>query len=180
MLKPEIETISRRTVYQNRWMSVHEDAIIRADGSLGIYGVVDKPDFAVIAAVRDQHLYLVEQFRYPLGRRMWELPQGSWEGRAVDPLTLAQAELREETGLVAGRMQHVAQLFLAGGYSAQAYDLYFASDLIQGARQLDAEEQGLICQSFAIEVVEQMILDGTIKDATTVAAFGMLRLKGLI
>ena len=51
MHTPEIQTLSSSVVYQNRWMTVREDKIIRADGSSGIYGVVEKQDFAVIAAV---------------------------------------------------------------------------------------------------------------------------------
>ena len=180
MSEPEIETTGTRVVYKNRWMTVREDAIIRADGSTGIYGVVEKQDFAVIAAVRDRSIFLVEQYRYPVRQRFWELPQGSWEDRVVDPLTLARAELSEETGLTAGAMSHVAQLFLAYGHATQAYNLFFATDLQQGERRLDAEELGLVCKEFPIDAVEHMILDGTIKDATTVAAFGLLRLKGLL
>ena len=41
-----IETTSTRLVYENRWMRVREDTIRRRDGSTGIYGVVEKLDFA--------------------------------------------------------------------------------------------------------------------------------------
>jgi ADP-ribose pyrophosphatase len=178
--KPEIETTASTVVYKNRWMTVREDAIVRSNGAPGIYGVVEKPDFAVIAAVREQSIFLVEQYRYPVRGRFWELPQGSWEDRAIDPLELAKAELREETGLVAGSMLHAGRLFLAYGYSTQAYDLYLATDLREGAARLDAEEEGLVSKEFPVRAVQAMIEDGTIKDATTVAAFGLLRLKGLL
>lgn len=180
MSKPEIETTSSKVVYRNRWMTVREDAILRGNGNAGIYGVVEKPDFAVIAAVRNGSVHLVEQYRYPVRGRYWELPQGSWEDRAIDPLELARAELREETGLSAGSMCHAGRLFLAYGHSSQAYDLYLATDLRDGEAQLDAEEEGLVSRAFPVPVVEAMILDGTIMDATTVAAFGLLRLKGLL
>lgn len=180
MSKPEIETTVMTVVYKNRWMTVREDTIVRADGSPGIYGVVEKRDFAVIAAVREQSIYLVEQYRYPIGKRFWELPQGSREEQDVDPLALALAELREETGLIAGSMLHVGHLYEGYGYSTQAYDVYLATEFSQGESQLDAEEQGLICREFNMRAVEGMILDGTIKDGTTVAAFGLLRLKGLL
>jgi ADP-ribose pyrophosphatase len=178
--KREIETTSTTVVYRNRWMTVREDTIVRADGSPGIYGVVEKRDFAVIAAVRDQSIYLVEQYRYPIGMRCWELPQGSREDQCVDPLELARAELREETGLIAGTMSHIGHLYEGYGYSTQAYDVFLATDLSQGESDLDAEEQGLICREFSVRAVEAMILDGTIRDGTTVAAFGLLRLKGLV
>ena len=180
MSKPEIETLGSTVVYKNRWMSLREDSIVRADGSAGLYSVVDKPDFAVIAAVSDGEIHLVEQYRYPVKGRFWEMPQGSWEEQTVDPLVLAAAELREETGLVAGSMLHAGRLYLAYGYSSQAYDVFLASDLKAGENQLDAEEVGLICRAFKLGYFEDMLKDGTIRDATTVAAYGLLRLKGML
>jgi ADP-ribose pyrophosphatase len=178
MSKPEIGTTASKVVYKNRWMSVREDSILRSDGSTGIYGVVDKPDFAVIAAIRDQSIFLVEQYRYPVGARFWELPQGSWEEQTVDPLELAKAELREETGLVAKSMRHAGRLFQGYGYATQAYDVFLATGLLQGDAQLDAEELGLVCREFPLAVFQAMIDDGTIRDASSVAAFGLLRIKG--
>lgn len=176
----EIETQDTRVVYENRWMTVREDRIRRADGSHGIYGVVDKPDFAVIAAVQADQIFLVEQYRYPVRARFWELPQGSWGRGGTDPLAQARAELREETGLQAQSMRHIAKLHEAYGYSTQAFDLYLATELSHGAQELDAEELGLVCQAFPIARVQQMICDGVITDAVTVASFGLLRLRGLL
>lgn len=176
----EIRTEASNIVYQNRWMTVREDRIVRADGSRGLYGVVEKPDFAVIAAYEAGTLHLVQQYRYPLGARVWELPQGSWEGQDIDPLTLAKAELREETGLVAGTMIRVGHLKLASGYSNQGYELYFATDLARRSTELDPEELGLIARPFPLDQIDAMILSGEIQDATTVAALGLLRLKKLL
>lgn len=184
MTQAEIKTLDTRVVYRNPWMTVREDAIERADGSRGIYGVVDKPDFVVVAAVQDGLVHLVEQYRYPVGARLWELPQGSWgtgagpdSGSAED---LARAELREETGITAGRLQHLAHLHEAYGYSTQAFDLYLATDLTFGEPDLEPEEQGLVCRAFTIDEAIGRIVRGEITDAVTVAAFGLLRLRGLI
>lgn len=180
MARPEIEPIGSREVYRSRWMSVREDEILRPDGTRGLYGVVDKPDFAVIAAVAGGHVHLVEQYRYPVTGRYWEMPQGSWDKEAADPLGLAKAELREETGIVAESMQHVGHLFLAHGFSSQGYDIFLATGLSHRRPQLEPEEQGLVNRPFEISAVEAMIRDGAIKDATTVAAFGLLRLRSLV
>ncbi|MGM8226178.1 NUDIX domain-containing protein [Cellvibrio sp. ARAG 10.3] len=179
-MSAEIKTLGSKTVYANRWMTVREDAIERPSGHTGIYGVVEKADFAVIAAVQDRQMYLVEQYRYPVAGRYWELPQGSWESSAIAPAALAAAELREETGLIANDIRHVGHLFLAYGYSTQGYDIFFATDLTQSSAQIEPEEHGLVTQPFTVDDVEQMILAGQIKDATTVAAFGLLKMKGLI
>jgi len=183
MTQPDIETLSTRIVYENRWMRLHEDRTDLPDGSPGLYAVVEKPPAAVIVPLDDddRRIWLVEQYRYPVGARFWELPQGSWEDEpGVDPLVLARAELREETGLAAATMTHVARMYEAYGYSTQAFNLFLATELTQGETELDAEEQGLIAQAFDIAEVQRMIVEGVIVDVTTVAAFGTLRLRGLL
>ena len=179
---PEIKTLSTKAVYQNRWMKVREDIVERRDGSRGVYGVVEKNDFSLIVPIEATGtVYLVEQFRYPVGKRFWELPQGSWEEReGVDPLELAYGELREETGLAADEMMYVGQLFEAYRYSTQRCHIFLARGLHPLLTDLDPEEQGLISRGFATEAVIDMIVRGEIKDAATVAAFGLLRLKGLL
>jgi ADP-ribose pyrophosphatase len=178
----EIQTINTRVVYQNRWMRVREDAIRRQDGSEGIYGVVEKPDFVVIVPVEnDGSLHLVEQYRYPVGRRFWEFPQGSWEQVAdADPLEVARGELREETGLDASQMTYAGHLFQGYGYATQGYHVFLAEGLCRGAAEREHEEQDLVTRLFSLPEVVRMIQAGEIKDATTVAALGLLRIKGAL
>ena len=176
----EIKRISSREIYRSRWMTLREDAITRPSGYQGVYGVVEKRDFAVIAAVEGEQIYLVEQYRYPVARRFWELPQGSCESARLTPEVLAATELREETGLQASQMLHVGHLFLAYGFCTQGYDIFLAKGLTQGPTQLEPEEEGLICRPFAIAELKRMILEGEIRDATTVAAVGLLSMKGLL
>lgn len=70
--------------------------------------------------------------------------------------------------------------FEAYGYASQAFDVFLATELRKGEMQLNAEELGLVAKAFKVHVVEDMIRNGTIQDATTVAALGLLRLKGLL
>ncbi|MEO7059873.1 MAG: hypothetical protein ABI083_09150 [Lapillicoccus sp.] len=60
-----METMRSREVYRNAWMTVREDQVRRGDGSTGVYGVVDKPDFALVIPRDEQGVWLVEQYRYP-------------------------------------------------------------------------------------------------------------------
>jgi 8-oxo-dGTP pyrophosphatase MutT (NUDIX family) len=163
-------------------MRVREDAVRRRDGSDGIYGVVEKPDFVIVVPLEgDRRLHLVQQFRYPVGGRYWELPQGSWEQRpGADPLEVARGELREETGLEAAEMVHAGHLFEAYGYATQGYHVFLATGLRLGEADQEHEEQDLVTGVFALAEVERMIRDGEIRDAGTVAALGLLRLKGLL
>ena len=177
----EIKTLASKTVYENKWMRVREDKIQRASGAEGIFGVVEKPDFVVIIPITDGHIHLVEQYRYPVQGRYWELPQGSWEDSPdADPALIAAGELREETGLVAGQMRYVGHQYPAYGYSNQGYHIYLATDLQQQTRALDQEEEGLISQKCTLAQFESMITTGIIKDATSVNAYNLARLKGFI
>ena len=178
---PEIVCTGSRLVYENRWIRLREDAIVRADGAPGIYSVVERADFAAIAAIEAGQIWLVEQFRYPVGGRYWELPQGAWEDDpSKSPEEVARGELREETGLVAGQMQQVGSLFIAYGLCTQRCNVFLATDLTQQGQQLDAEEAGLICRPFPLAEFKSMLREGVIQDGVTMSVFGLLRVKGLI
>lgn len=181
MGKPDIETLASKVVYENRWMTVREDRVRRRDGSEGIYTVVEKANFVAIAAIQDGRIHLVEQYRYPVHARFWELPQGAWhDAPEADAETVARGELREETGLTAAEMIFAGEFCLAYGFCTHRCSLFLAKGLTQGERDLDTEEQDLITRSFTLAEMERMMLDGTIKDAVTISAMGLLRLKGMI
>ena len=177
----EIKKLDSRIVYQNNWMTVTEDKTVRESGTHGIYGVVHKLDFVVVVPIQDQFIYLVEQYRYPVQGRYWELPQGSWEDKpGADPLAVAAGELKEETGLTANKIDHVGHLFQAYGYCSQGYHVYLATGLVEGASDLDAEEEDLISRRFTIADFEQMLVSGEIKDGTTTSVYGLLKVKGIL
>ena len=165
-------------VYANPWLSVREDHFERDDGSTGVYGVVDKPDFAIVIAEQDGQFHLVEQFRYPIGRRSWEFPMGGWPpGRSGSALALAQAELREETGLTAGHWRHLAHLYEAPGFCSQAYDVYLATDLVVGEHAREDSEADMVHRAVSEAQLRTMMRDGTIVDGTTITAYGLLLLN---
>jgi len=174
----EIRCVSSRTVYENRWMVVREDEIERPDGSRGIYSVVDKGDFALVIPMENDGFHLVEQYRYPVKARRWEFPQGS-AGRAaqLSPEQLAPAELAEETGLRAGRMEHLGFLHCAHGMSGQGFDVYLATELVPGAPDREHEEQDMRHQWFPRSEVERMIREGVMTDDSSVAAYALLTLR---
>src|SRR4051794_34615142 len=125
-----MERIDGRVVYTNPWMTVREDRVRRVDGSVGIYGVVEKKDFALVVPRAPGGFWMVEQYRYPIGRRAWEFPQGGWSpGTTGEPVALARAELAEETGLRAASWVHLGHLAQAYGVSTQGFDAWLAEDL---------------------------------------------------
>ena len=172
-----IQQLSSVEVYRNNWMTVREDGIRRPDGSHGIYGVVDKPTYALVIPAEDDRLHLVEQFRYPLGLRRWEFPQGTAPELAeLPPLELAARELREETGLIAGRMTELGRLDVAPGMSSQRGWVFLATGLTEGTAEREHEEQDMRSAWFSRAEVEKMIVSGEITDAQSLAAFAHLML----
>ncbi|MBB2501918.1 NUDIX domain-containing protein [Amycolatopsis echigonensis] len=172
-----IQRVATREVYRNNWMTVREDAIRRADGSDGIYGVVDKPTYALVVPLDGDRLHLVEQFRYPLGMRRWEFPQGTAPDLAeTPPAELARRELREETGLRASEFTELGMLDVAPGLASQRGHVYLATGLTEGEPERELEEQDMRTAWFSRTEVEKMISTGEISDAQSVAAYTLLLL----
>ena len=175
-----IERIASREVYRNPWMIVREDDVRRQDGSAGIYGVIDKPTYALVIARDGDRFQLVEQFRYPIGLRRWEFPQGTapgtLDGNEPPPADLAAQELREETGLRAASMVILGQLDVAPGMSNQRGWVFLATGITEGDHDREPEEQDMHSEWFTGEQIERMIVDGIITDAQTLAAWTLLRL----
>lgn len=170
-----IRTLGSREVYRNPWLRVREDRIERSDGTPGLYSVVEKDDSAVILPIEGDTIYLVEQFRYTIGQRALELPQGGWETADVDPEELARGELREETGLVAASMTNLGRHWIAYGFAKQRQHVYLASGLTQAGRDPDPEEHDLVVKTASIGDFEKMLLDGTIQDGCTLAAWALYK-----
>jgi 8-oxo-dGDP phosphatase len=173
----DVETLSSRQVYANNWMTVREDRIRRADGTDGIYGVIDKPTYALIIPRDGDRLHLVEQFRYPIGKRRWEFPAGTAPDRAAqDPAELAVRELLEETGLAAGRMELIGHLDVAPGMSSQLGTVWLATELSHGPAQREHSEQDMRAAWFSTAEFEAMAGRSEITDAQSLAAYLLLRL----
>jgi 8-oxo-dGDP phosphatase len=173
-----MQTIDTRQVYANPWMTVREDSIQRQDGTQGIYAVVDKPNFALIIPMDGDRLHMVEQFRYPLGLRRWEFPQGSAPDLTfMDPRELALRELREETGLRPGRLVELGLLDVAPGISSQRGHIYLATELSEGPHERELEEQDMRTEWIHRSEFEAMIARREVTDALSVAAYSLLMLR---
>jgi 8-oxo-dGDP phosphatase len=176
---PFIERLASREIYRNPWLVLREDDIRRPDGSSGIYSVVDKQTYALVMAYDGDRFRLVEQFRYPLGARRWEFPQGTAPDLAVvEPAELAARELREETGLRATSFEALGQLDTAPGMTSQRGWVFLATGISEGEADREQEEQDMRSAWFPLEEVEQMIRSGVIADAQSIAAYGLFLLRG--
>ena len=174
----KISQLSTRTLYKNRWMSLREDAVRFPGGHEGIYSVVEKPDFATIIPVHDDgRIQLVQQYRYPVGGRYWELPQGAWEDNPdADPIKLAKGELEEETGFRALEWEKLGSYFNSYGVMNQTCHLFIARKLTEGVMNREETEADMETAAFTMDEILAMIRRGEIPDTITIAALGYWRL----
>lgn len=176
---PFIERVASREIYRNRWLVLREDDIRRPDGSPGIYSVIDKPTYALVMPYDGRRFRLVEQFRYPVGARRWEFPQGTAPDLAdAEPSELAERELREETGLRATSFEALGLVDVAPGMTSQRGWVFLATGIEHGEADREHEEQDMRSAWFSREDVEEMIRSGVIADAQSIAAYGLFLLRG--
>jgi 8-oxo-dGTP pyrophosphatase MutT (NUDIX family) len=168
-----IRQLSSRVVYRNAWMTVREDEIERDNGTRGIYGVIEKYDSAIILPIDGHLVYLVEQYRYPLGATSLEFPQGSLEKSGLDPAEIARDELQAETGLVAANLEYLGEIYIACGYANQKTHAFVATGLAQATRKPDVEEHDLAVRKVSLAGLQQLIRDNVIRDAQTLAAWAL-------
>jgi 8-oxo-dGTP pyrophosphatase MutT (NUDIX family) len=163
-------TLSSRPVYENAWIAVREDQVIRPDGSPGIYGVVHYNNVAVgvLPVDEDGRVWLVGQYRYTLDVYSWEIPEGGGSVEESGEET-AHRELREETGLTAGRLELLARAHLSNSVSDEVAYIYRATDLRPGTSAPEGTERLRVrCVEWA--EAWDMLLRGEITDAMSVIA----------
>jgi 8-oxo-dGDP phosphatase len=174
---PDIRALASSVVYEDAHIVVRCDEIERRDGSRGTYTVVDKPDFALVIPAEADRFCLVEEFRYPVGRRTWSFPQGGFPGRQTgDPADLARLELAQETGLRAARLTRLGYLHCAHGTSSQGFHAFLATGLTQGEPDRELSEQDMRQRWVTRSEFKDMIRSASILDDSTVAAYSLLLL----
>jgi 8-oxo-dGTP pyrophosphatase MutT (NUDIX family) len=169
-------TLSSREVYDNAWIRLREDAVVRPDGEEGIYGVVHFKNVAIgVLAIEDDSVYLVGQYRYTLEQYSWEIPEGGCpEGE--DFLSAARRELAEETGLRAQMWEQMGEAFLSNSVTDERAVWFLASGLTQGEHHPDGTEQ-LMVRRVPLSQALRMALTGEITDALSLLAIMDYRIR---
>ena len=164
------KVLSTEVIYDNPWMRVREDQVVRPDGLPGIYGTVHYKNLAVGVLAVDSNgwIHLVGQYRYPLGIYSWEIPEGGCpEGE--EPLVAARRELLEETGAAAREWKYLGRAFLSNCIADELAMWYLATDLTEGTAQPEGTEV-LSQRKVPFEEALAMVERGEITDALTILA----------
>lgn len=151
-------------IYENPWIKVQEDQVVRPDGSDGIYGKVHFKNKAVGVVPLDENnnTWLVGQFRYTLDEYSWEIPTGGVP-MDEDSLAGAQRELREETGLLAKDWQRILKLHTSNSVTDEYGYIYLARQLTAGPTAWEATEV-LQIRKLPLEEALKMVGNGEITD----------------
>jgi ADP-ribose pyrophosphatase len=97
-----------------------------------------------------------------------ELPAGTRDGD--EPYEdCAAREIREETGMEAGRLQKVGEFYLAPGYSTEFMIVYIATDLMYNPLEADDDEY-LEVEKFPVQEAFELAKRGEMLDAKSLAA----------
>ncbi len=163
-------TVASTEVYDNDWITVCHNDVVRPDGESGIYGMVHFKNRAVAVVPLDRHdqTWLVGQYRYTTQSYSWEVPEGGVpDGENL--IAGALRELREETGLVANTLVALGSFFLSNSVTDEIGHVFVATDLIEGDAEPEGTEQ-LQVKKVSLAKALSMVDDGTIEDAFSVSA----------
>lgn len=156
--------------FENDWFWVEANDVVRPDGADGHYGVVRVRRLAVgvLPIEADGSVHLVGQWRFPLGRYSWEMPEGGAEP-GEEAQRCAERELAEETGLAASNWARVLELDLSNSLSDEKGVVFIATGLQQGTARPEGTEVLKRRRAPFSEVLAR-VARGEIRDSLTVAA----------
>ena len=168
------QTLSRKTMYETAWIKVVEHECLSPQKQATTYGVVEFKNIAigVLALDKDQNIYLIGQWRYPLEQYSWEIPEGGGR-QGFDPIEEAKRELKEEAGLTAHCWEKLFEMHLSNSTTNELSVVFLAQDLIQGEAEPEDTEI-LKMKRVHLREAYQMLMRGEITDAISVAAIQRL------
>jgi ADP-ribose diphosphatase len=168
--------LETRPIYENPWMTLVEHKVLTPRGTPGIYGVVSIKSLAlgVVAFTDRGEILLVGQYRFPLGRYSWEIPEGGGAKDVAPQLSIAR-ELKEETGYEAGGWQEILRLDLSNSVTDETGIAYIAWNLRPGPAKLEETEELALRQVPFAEACE-MAMRGEITDAMSLASLFKVKL----
>ena len=164
------ELLNSEIIYPGRAFTVRRDTLRLPDGHETRLDIVEHIGSVIIIPVdTDDNLLFVRQYRHAAGLDLLELPAGTLdEGEA--PEACAHREIREETGMAAGKLEHLGGFFLAPGYSTEYMNVFLATDLHAAPLEADADEF-LSVEHIPLAEALALAEHGGIADAKSLAAF---------
>jgi len=165
----EFELLRSETILEGRAFKVRRDHFKTPDGRTTTYEIIEHTGSVVMVPVdASGNLLFVRQYRHATGMDLLELPAGTRDGDEPYEVCAAR-EMREETGMAAGKLERIGQFYLAPGYSTEYMHVFLATDLKPEPLPPDTDEF-LQLQPIPIRQAMEMAQRGEIQDAKSLAA----------
>ena len=171
---PSFELLKTETLLQGRAFKIRRDTLKTPYGRETKFDIVEHGGSVVIVPVdADRNILFVRQYRHAAGMDMLELPAGTRDGD--EPFAdCAAREIREETGMEAGKLIHVGSFYLAPGYSTEYMGVFFATDLKHNPLEAD-DDEFLSVEKIPVKEALSMAERGEMPDAKSLAALLMVK-----
>jgi 8-oxo-dGTP pyrophosphatase MutT (NUDIX family) len=162
--------IKSEVLLQGRTFKVRRDTLKTPDGRETKLEIIEHGGSVVLVPVdQEGNVLFVRQYRHATGREILELPAGTREEE--EPYEdCAAREIREETGMEAGRLKKVGAFYLAPGYSSEFMAVFLATDLKDNPLQAD-DDEFLQVEKVPVPEVTAMFNRGDIPDSKSLAAW---------
>ena len=168
------ELIKSEIILQGRAFKIRRDHLKTPDGRETKYEIVEHGGSVVIIPVDEQgNMWFVRQYRHAAGMDLLELPAGTRDGN--EPYEeCAAREIREETGMEAGKLEDLGKFYLAPGYSTELMGVFLATNLKHNPLDPDADEF-LSVEKMPVKDAIAMAERGEMPDAKSLAALLLAR-----
>jgi len=168
------ELLKSEIVYPGRAFTIRRDTLRMPDAREASFDIVEHVGSVIILPLdADGQLLFVQQYRHAAGLDLLELPAGTLD-KDESPEACATREVREETGMAAGKLEPLGGFYLAPGYSTEYMHVYLATDLRYDPLEADADEF-LTVERFPLKEALVMFESGEIQDAKSLAAILLAR-----
>lgn len=166
---PGFELLKSEPFFEGHVFKIRRDLLKTPDGRQTQYEIVEHNGSVVILPVDAAgNLWFVRQYRHAAGKDLLELPAGTREQN--EPYQdCAAREIREETGMAAGKLEHLGDFYLAPGYSTEFMAVFLATDLHDDPLEGD-EDEFLQLEKIPVSRAIEMARAGEMPDAKTLAA----------
>jgi ADP-ribose diphosphatase len=172
--KPRL--IQRTVPFQGRVFRIEQDRVRLPNGRTAVLDVVrHRGSVVLIAQPTRTSVVLIRQFRYAIGKLIWELPAGSLEA-GEPPGKAARRECEEEIGLTPRRISRIGALYPTPGFCDEVMLFYRCTDLVPPIRRvhLDPDEQ-LEPRVFSLREAGTLVQRGGVVDMKTILGLGLIR-----